>query len=293
MVKTILKYIVSKLGYKIININEKENMLNTKIDKLGIRSNRILLYNSFSYYEKLKQKFPELKIVEEDCGFIISFENLKIYIESTEELFILNEVFIDSDYNFLENKEIIVFDIGMNIGIASLFFASKINVSKIYGFEPVQETYKQAIKNIGYNPMLKDKIETFNFGLAKNNREESFYYTKWAKGNSGIRGLKSPTINQRNDLIKIKIQLKNIVEVFQDILIKNNKFKLLKIDCEGGEYEIIEALADSKLLTSFDVLLIEWHDRGPELIETILLKNNYKLISRGLSKISGMIYAFK
>ena len=106
--------------------------------------------------------------------------------------------------------------------------------------------------------------------------------------------MKSPTVNKSNDLIKIKIQLRNIVEIFDPILNTNkNILKLLKMDCEGAEYEIIEALDESKLLKSFDFLLIEWHDSGSEIIEKILLKNNFKLISRGLSGISGMIYAFK
>ena len=162
MVKIILKYFFDKLGYKVINIKKKEIEINSQIEKLGIISNRSLLFKSFSLFEKLKRNFPELKIEEEGCGFLMSFENLKLYIESPEELFILNEVFIDADYNFLANEKTIVFDIGMNIGIASIFFANKINVSKVYGFEPVEETYKQAIKNLEYNPKLKDKIETFN-----------------------------------------------------------------------------------------------------------------------------------
>ena len=57
--------------------------------------------------------------------------------------------------------------------------------------------------------------------------------------------------------------------------------------------EILQKLDESKLLDYIDVLLIEWHDKGSEILEKILIENNFRVVSRYLTSISGMIYAFK
>jgi hypothetical protein len=67
----------------------------------------------------------------------------------------------------------------------------------------------------------------------------------------------------------------------------------LKIDCEGAEYEIIQKLSDTNLLADIDILLIEWHDKGAKMLEDILIANDFRIISRHLTSITGMIYAFK
>src|SRR5690606_13837023 len=60
----------------------------------------------------------------------------------------------------------IVIDVGFNVGFASLFFAAKKNVSKIYSFEPVRPTFEQGLNNLCLNTRLSTKIEPFNFGLS-------------------------------------------------------------------------------------------------------------------------------
>jgi FkbM family methyltransferase len=286
--------VAGKLGFKITNVSKKEKDIKDLIHSLSIIEDKNdLVYNSASYIFLLKKYFPELTIDSTRDGVLVCFNDLKFYVESSEEFFILKEVFIEKDYNLLTNENIVIFDIGMNIGISSLFFALNNNVTKMYSFEPVTETYQQAVFNLELNPRFSNKIEAFNYGLGGSTRVEKVLFNSQAKGNCGIRLDLSLVVNKENAQ-EIEINIKSIGEILPDLFAKHpNQKKVLKIDCEGAEYEILEKLNQIKLLDEIDVLLIEWHDKGSEILEKLLVANNFRIISRYLTSITGMIYAFK
>ena len=252
-----------------------------------------MVLKSASYLVAIKKQFPELALERHKEGVLARFNGLQLYMESSEEFFILKEVFIEKDYNLLSKEPIVVFDIGMNIGISSLFFGLQNNVQKIYSFEPVVTTYHQALHNLELNSAISAKIEAFNFGLGGATRVAKVLYNPQAKGNCGIRRESSLVIH-KEDASEIEIQIKNVSEVLPDLFAQHPKEKkVLKIDCEGAEYEILQKLNDDNLLVDIDVLLIEWHDQGAALLEELLVANNFSVISRHLTSITGMINAFK
>ena len=292
--KEYIHKVLKKLGYKISNISQKEQYLKNLVASFGVQNDRNnLVLNSASYLFVIKKYFPEIDIVSHKEGVLAHFNGLQLYVESSEEFFIIKEVFIEKDYNLLSNESFVVFDIGMNIGISSLFFALNKNVDTIYSFEPVVATYNQASYNLQLNQTYSNKIKAFNFGLGGSTRVEKVLYNSQAKGNCGIR-LESSLVIDKNDAKEIEITIKNISGVLPDLLEKHPlQKKVLKIDCEGAEYEIIQKLSDTNLLSDIDILLIEWHDKGAKVLEGILIANDFRIISRYLTSITGMIYAFK
>lgn len=252
-----------------------------------------LVLNSAGYLFVIKKYLPELRLESHKEGILAHFKDLRLYIESSEEFFIIKEVFVEKDYNLVSNQSFVVFDIGMNIGISSLFFALKNNVTQIYSFEPVVTTYNQAVYNLELNPAYSNKIKAFNFGLGGFSRVEKVLYNSQAKGNCGIR-LESSLVIDKDNAKEIDINIKNISEVLPDLMAKHSgQKKVLKIDCEGAEYEIVQKLSDTNVLADIDVLLIEWHDKGAKMLEEVLVANDFRVISRHLTSITGMIYAFK
>ena len=294
MINEQIHKVVKKLGYKITNISKKEKAVSDLVGSFAVQDDvNNLVFNSAAYLFEIKKQFPELALERHKEGVLASFNGLQLYLESPEEFFIINEVFIEKDYNLLFNDDVVVFDIGMNIGISSLFFALNEKVSKIYSFEPVLPTYDQAVYNLGLNPGYSNKIEAFNFGLGGSARAEKVLYNSQAKGNCGIRLDLSLVIDEENAQ-EIEIYIKNIGDVLPDLVAKHSeKKRVLKIDCEGAEYEILQELSEVNLLNDIDVLLIEWHDKGAKILEDILIANGFWVVSRQLTAISGMIYALK
>lgn len=292
--KMYLYKLFRKLGYKISNESKRKKGLQAEIKKLGIRKDyNNLVYRSFNFFSLIKEQYPNIILKEYKNGVYAEFDDLKFYLESPEEFYILKEVFVENDYNLLSNERCVVFDIGMNIGISSLFFALKDNITKIYSFEPVVATYNQALYNFDLNKKYSNKIEPFNFGLGGSTRAEKVLYDSQMKGNCGIRLDLSPSITI-DKAQEIEIQIISIEKIIKDIIDRHPHQKIvLKIDCEGAEYEILKKLEKEDLLIKIDVFMIEWHDKGSEILEEILIKSDFNIVSRALSPITGMIYAFK
>ncbi len=292
------KYIyrfINKLGYKIENRQNSIDKEMSYLSKCKIVVNMNLLYRARVYVRKIDEFYPDLKIINHGNGLIFKFTDVSIFVESPEEIFIISEVFVEYDYNFIATQSCILLDIGANIGISSLFFSRLPFVEKIYSFEPVPETYQQAKKNLSLNESINKVVELNNYGLGKNNRSEVFFFNKDMKGNTGVRGLLSPSYAANsNNLSEVEVSIRDVSEVLTKIQHDNKGKKIVvKMDCEGAEYEIFENLAKSGVLDNIDVFMIEWHDKGANDIEQALQKASFNCFSRNLGPNSGMIYAYK
>ncbi len=228
----------------------------------------------------------------------IAFQLSPVIRENTDVLVLL-ELFCDETYGFqIDPKEkAVVFDMGMNIGAATLFFANKENVTDVYSYEPFTPTYQRALTNIGLNPRLAKKIHPFNFGLGKENKTMEIPY------NAEMAGDMSTTIDRldyeeryhdRERTIE-KVEVKDTAETLAPIL-KNltDERVILKIDTEGAEFDILESLDSASLLKKIDFLMMEYHFRSPRVMEEALTRNGFLVWSRSPYRKGqqfGMIYA--
>ncbi|MBX7174810.1 MAG: FkbM family methyltransferase [Pyrinomonadaceae bacterium] len=268
--------------------------MDQKIQNKDVSKHQKLIFKGLEYFRKLKAKYVDVSLKETDEGILVGFNDLTFHLKTLEDFHILTEVFYDGDYDLKTTDECVVFDVGMNIGLASLFFARKDFVKKIYSYEPVPETFEQGQYNFALNQKYSHKIHSFNFGLGSENKMETFYFHPEAKGNCGSRGLKSPSLKNLDNLIPISVEIREICRELQPLLESDKNYKkFIKLDCEGGEYEILTKLDEGNCLKFFEGVIIEWHDLGSEILENILLKNGFLIISRFITPISGLIYAFK
>lgn len=293
--KKYLYTLINRLGYKIENRQHILDRQMAYLSKFNITENINLLKRATVYVKKIDQFYPDLKIVSHLNGLVFSFSNVSIFVESPEEIFIISEVFVEYDYNFTSTQNCVVIDIGANIGISSLFFSTLPFVEKIYSFEPVPETYQQAKKNLSLNESINKVVQINNFGLGKNNKSEVFIFNKDMKGNTGVRGLLSPSYAANlNTFVEVEVAIRDTSEIISQIKNENlGKKIVVKMDCEGAEYEIFENLTNSGVLNSVDVFMIEWHDKGPSEIEKALQEAKFNCFSRNLGPNSGMICAYK
>ena len=168
------------------------------------------------------------------------------------------------------------------------------NVDKIYAFEPVLETFNQAKLNFEFNKAKSKVVEFNNFGLGKNNRNETFIFDNNFKGNTGVRGELSNSYSNNLNTTEVKVEIKEATSVLRKVLDENlNATIVVKMDCEGAEYEIFENILETGFIKEVDVFMLEWHDKGSKYIEDILIANDFNYFSKILAPNAGMIYASK
>jgi FkbM family methyltransferase len=232
---------------------------------------------------------------------IFCINNTRFLIDKGEEILILSEIFAKGEYEFLWDKPCVIIDIGMNVGIASLFFAAKSNVSKVYSFEPFYETYQKAQINIGLNPVLKKKIETFNYGLGKEAHIQTCSFNEECRGvNTTCMGEISVTqvrVKNEHDL-SVEVHIEQASDKI-GIIADAHPYQelILKVDCEGAEYDIFEDLFESGVLAKVKGIIMEFHGGGELERLTDILKLYGFFIFQAYSDFgkprTGMIYAVK
>lgn len=146
------------------------------------------------------------------------------------------------NHNLNENS--IVFDVGGYIGEFSRDIISRYN-SKVYVFEPINEYYK-IIENkfIGED----DYIKIFNFGLSSQDKELVINIDGDASSFHKINNLSKKSICKVKSFSKF-CEENNI-----------NKIDLLKINIEGDEYDLINHIIDTGLITKINFLQVQFHD---------------------------------
>ncbi|HEX5171547.1 MAG TPA: FkbM family methyltransferase [Cyclobacteriaceae bacterium] len=223
---------------------------------------------------------------------IFCFNDLRVAITSRSELYIINEIFVDKCYQFLlpKNVSVHVVDIGMNVGLASLFFASLPYVDHVHGYEPFTPTFKQAQENINLNPEQARKIETYNFGLGE---KEQSLMVPYNSDNKGINAslINSPRVTaSHRERLWIKQASESLNVLFQRF--PESRF-IVKIDAEGAEYAIFNSLFKNRLSEQVIGVMVEWHFFGPRQLEKLLTENRFMLVSQSLNENGGLIYAFR
>lgn len=143
------------------------------------------------------------------------------------------------DYDLDENS--IVFDIGGYKGEFARDIFCKYQ-SNIYVFEPLKEFYDICIKRFVKNK----KVHSFNFGLAGQSFDTEINISDNASSIFNVEGEKT------------KIHLKSITD-----FIKENRIEtvdLIKINIEGGEYDLLDSLIEHKLIHKFKNIQVQFHD---------------------------------
>jgi len=196
----------------------------------------------------------------------------------------------NSDYVDVLPGDVVV-DVGFNFGIFSLRALNK-GASKIVAFEPDHELYGK-IHDIYPD---KDKVTLYNVAVSDHYGEVTFYSTLGSLDSStlckpagmGIQEYTVPCIDFY-DFIRNTAKLDHI--------------DLLKVDCEGEEYKIMENIPDDFLAT-IPRIILEYHfNNGPELKPILAklertgfewVKNNPDWIAGDENTdLIGMIYARK
>lgn len=164
-------------------------------------------------------------------------------------------------YRIPENMEnMVVVDVGAHIGGTSLMTAKRGAI--VFAFEPELYNYETLCYNVRRN-RLHENIKCINMGVGKPGRTKLYVH-------DSASGTTSAYMSQRG-LIEDKFQVAvfiSIHDVFKDYGIEH--CDLLKMDCEGGEEDIIRDM-DDELASKIDQISLEFHNKSTigELVEIL------------------------
>lgn len=238
------------------------------------------------YYLNAINKGFTFKIEE---GKIIAYlDQLKIqFLDKINGIYQLNEILITESYKNFDYKNKIVFDIGGFIGISALYFVLN-GAKKVNTFEVNEEVYNVLLNNISNNN-YSNKITAFNTGISDDYKEKFLNITE-IRGSSGFFNEFSKSMN-----IKEKRKIKLIP--FNTVMKEN--VDILKIDCEGCEFEILNNILDNKLIEKINEgIILEAHYldeiKNPNYALLLLNKIGFrKIVSNQITKKRMIIEAVK
>jgi FkbM family methyltransferase len=159
-------------------------------------------------------------------------------------------------------------------------------VSHVYGFELVGATARLASQNIEANNFARNKVTVTLAGIAASGGTMQLSPT--GAGDVGAH------LGMQGGAGAETVPLLAIHEVVAECLKKHPGQPLvLKLDCEGAEYEIIESLGKHGLLASITVFMIEWHNAGSAAITSHLRQAGFVCFTHGIEarQPTGFVYA--
>jgi len=155
-------------------------------------------------------------------------------------------IFIGNAYQWLPVKNRTVIDIGANIGDSAIYFAL-CGATKIICLEPFAKNYELAVKNIKQNN-FSNKISVQLAGCS-GKRDHIIVDPEYESGGSSIL----------KDFQKgIKVPLITLEDVLKECDVNFDESIILKMDCEGCEYDAILS-ENEKTLQRFSHVMIEYH----------------------------------
>jgi FkbM family methyltransferase len=205
-----------------------------------------LVYRGWTSYSRQRILSFGLKAAGNACFQIHARDNGQD-ADTIAEIFSPHYEVISSGLPAFQPK--VIYDLGANIGIASLSFATLYPDAKFYGFEPLPENHEVCILN--YQNLRKSEA----FPWAVGSRSEVTVF----EANEDSRGghLQATPANLHLDKHRkqIPVQMYSLADLVRIRKLEPPDF--LKIDVEGAELEVLLGMGDG--LQSVKRILVETH----------------------------------
>jgi FkbM family methyltransferase len=228
-----------------------------------------------------------LKLTKKPTVIFETKNGIKIMLRTNStDLMALTHVWLIGEYSkqdFQIKKTDVVIDVGAHIGLFSLYASQNCTKGKIFAFEPIKENYEILESNKKLNDF--SNIQSENCAISDVTSKITLYQSNDESGHSRFIQTNNP----------VEVASKSLNDFFKENRLES--VNLLKLDCEGSEYEIIDSLED-KYFEMTEKMIIEYHlaDSNPELLEKLKNKlkcHSYKISIEPLFKDIGFLYAKK
>lgn len=218
---------------------------------------------------------------------IVLKNNLKIKLRTNStDIYAFTNIWIWEEYKnkiLSIGKNDTIIDIGAHIGLFSLYASQFCTNGKIYSFEPIKSNFDLLSFNINLNKIKNiksfQKAVSNEFGVLRLYlSSDSAAHSIFTEGET-YEDVESTTLKEIMDSNEIE------------------NCNLLKLDCEGSEYAILNSLPES-YFQRIQNIVMEYHlvNEKPELIKNLMNKLsslNYQLIENKKYGDGGILFAIK
>lgn len=199
------------------------------------------------------------------------------------------EIFMEEGYLAgLEKKpgpRPVILDIGANAGYFSLFAVSTFDGASVLAYEPIPGNYRQLLRNADLNSSRR--ISCFPLAVAGHCGEISLVFDNTDSFTTSATVL--PVNSGAND--SMRVECVDLKKIFDDHRLE--KCDLLKLDCEGAEYDILYSCPDA-YLKRIDQIAMEVHkgegeNMNIDEMDSFLKSRGFLTRRRGI----GMLWAWQ
>ena len=176
----------------------------------------------------------------------------------------------------------VVIDIGANAGYFTLFALSRLPGARTFSSEPIPVNFNHLKRNLDLNP--GQSAHCFQMAVAGEPGTLTLSYDPRDKFTT------SATINPQANTTTISVRCTSLAEIFRDNHL--DRCDLLKMDCEGAEYDILYN-CPREILARIRNMAMEVHagtkpEQNIESLEAYLRQNGFATRRRPV----GMLWAW-
>ena len=248
-------------------------MINAKETPIFLRSGE-KLWNVKDPYPLINLLNYGWKILEFDDTFIVlkNLNDIKLKCRLKEgfDFGHIFEIFEENTYSQNYRYSTVV-DIGASTADSCIYFATN-GANEVYGLEPMKESYDVAVYNVMINN-LTSKVHLINAACSsKSGNVELNVSSKYPNANS----TDPSKIVKRNNVNFDSRRLVNSISL-KDIIYQHNlsKIDLLKMDCEGCEYEVFQNIGEDSI-SIINNIIVEFHD-GIKFLPDLLKRQGFNV----------------
>jgi FkbM family methyltransferase len=146
----------------------------------------------------------------------------------------------------------IFLDIGANVGVYTVFAATRVPQGKIYAFEPHASNFAMLLETIQLNN-IEDRVIPLSVPLNSSREWIDFSYHDLLEGSSGSQLTSSPTYEEGIKAVSEKKLAHTVDDLIETGVIESPS--VIKIDVDGNELSILKGM--TTLLAGDDVRSIQ------------------------------------
>lgn len=225
----------------------------------GVKRYKKLINNISNWQEYVfhkserKKRFLEFTTIPNSIKFKIPESLYHVF----KEVFMEDFYEIDKLIKMLPDNPVVI-DVGANAGLFDVLLLSKIKNAQILAYEPIQANVSMFQNTIDNNHLLKS-VQLFQAAVTGLPMNHVKMFTQDVEENTVISSVFSDFSKMNNKMVVV--EARSLTSILKEHQLK--QVDLLKLDCEGSEYDIIYN-TEPAILKSIKMMVIEVHQINEE-----------------------------